>query len=160
MKRFLLFMLALIMVPSLSACGADASAASSVAVDGADTTEAATEIEVDYDLTEMSSEMVYALVYQMLTSPEDYMGKTIRMSGQYYAGYYNLTDQYYHYCIIADATSCCSQGMEFIWGQGEHSYPDEYPENYTEVVIVGTYGSYEELDVTYYCLLDSTLELQ
>ncbi len=146
MKRIFSLVIAVCMIFSLSACGA-----------GAEST-TATVTQVDYDLTEMSGDMVYALVYQMLISPEDYLGKTVRISGLYYASYYSVTEAYYHYCIIADATSCCSQGMEFIWGSGEHSYPDEYPENYTQVVIVGTFGCYQELDYLYYCLLDASLE--
>ncbi len=110
--------------------------------------------EVDYDLTTMSSEMVYATVYQMLTSPAEYIGKTVRMNGLYYASYYDVTEQYYHYCIIADATACCSQGMEFVMAEEE----DVHQEDYDEVVVTGTFGSYEELEVTYYCLLEATVE--
>ncbi len=112
----------------------------------------------DYDLTAMSSTMVYAKVYQMMIKPEEYIGKKIKMSGQYYASYYDSTELYYHYCIIADATACCSQGIEFIWGDGDHVYPDEYPENYTEIVVEGTYGTYEELGVNYLCILNATME--
>ncbi len=104
----------------------------------------------------MSSDMVYLTVYQMLVNPDAYFGKTVRMSGIYYASYYEVTGLYYQYCIIADATSCCSQGLEFIWDDGSHAYPAEYPDNYTQVEVTGTFGTYEELGVTYYCLLDAT----
>ncbi len=119
---------------------------------------ASTSEEVDYDLTAMSSDMVYALVYQMLYDPDTYIGKTVRMSGQYYASYYSETNQYYHYCIIADATLCCSSGMEFVQGESALVYPDDYPENETEIIVVGTFGTYEELGVTYFCLLDASME--
>lgn len=56
---------------------------------------------VDYDLTTMSSDMVYATVYQMMVDPDTYMGKTFRMDGLYYASYYEPTAQYYHYCFLA-----------------------------------------------------------
>ena len=104
---------------------------------------------VDVDLTRLSSIMVYSEVYNMVTSPDDYMGKTVKMKGLYYASYYDETDQYYHYIIIEDATECCQQGLEFIWS-GTHNYPEDYPEDGTEVEVNGVFGSYEELGITYY----------
>ena len=68
---------------------------------------------VDVDLTLMGSDLVYATVYQMMSKPEEYEGKTIRIEGKYYASYYPITDKYYNYCLIADALACCSQGLEF-----------------------------------------------
>lgn len=115
---------------------------------------------VDYDLTAMSSDMVYATVYQMMILPEDYEGKTFRMEGSFYATYYEPTQSYYYYCIIQDATACCVQGLEFVWGDGSHKYPDEYPEEYTDVVVEGTFETYrEEGDENLYCrLTDAVLK--
>jgi translation initiation factor 1 (eIF-1/SUI1) len=106
--------------------------------------------EVDVDLTSLSSTMVYAEVYNMMINPEEYIGKTIKISGQYYASWFEETEQYYHGVIISDATACCSEGLEFIWDDNTHTYPDEYPEDYTEVEIIGVFDSYEELGSTYY----------
>lgn len=102
------------------------------------------ESDVDYDLTTMNSDMVYATVYQMMIDPDTYIGKTIRMSGLYYAVYYEPTEKHYHYCIIEDALSCCSQGMEFVWEDGSHIYPDEYPEDNTKVIVEGVFETYRE----------------
>ncbi len=114
--------------------------------------------DVDYDLTTMSASMVYTTIYNMLVDPDSYTGKTVRMSGQYYASYYDVTDQYYNYCIIADATACCSQGMEFLLSDESCTYPDDFPEDYTEITVVGTFGTYEELGYTYACLMESCIE--
>ena len=59
-----------------------------------------TDETVDYDLTQMSSDMVYATVYQMMVTPEEYEGKTFRIDGNFYATYYEATKKYYFYCII------------------------------------------------------------
>lgn len=117
---------------------------------------------VDYDLTAMSSDMVYATVYQMMVDPGTYIGKTFRMEGLYYANYYEPTAQYYHYCIIQDATACCAQGLEFVWEDGSHTYPDEYPKDNTEVIVEGTFETYrEDGDNNLYCRLkDATLEVK
>lgn len=116
---------------------------------------------VDYDLTAMSSDMVYATVYQMMVDPEAYVGKTIRMNGLYYGSYYEPTEKYYHYCIIQDALACCTQGLEFIWGDGNHVYPDEYPEENAMVVVQGVFETYQEDGDEYlYCRLkDAILEI-
>jgi len=117
---------------------------------------------VDYDLTQMGADMVYATVYQFVTNPDDYIGKTVRMCGTYNAVYYEPTGQYYHCCIITDALACCAQGLEFVWGDGTHVYPDEYPENGDTIVVTGVYETYtEENDGNVYCRLNNaTLEVE
>lgn len=110
--------------------------------------------DIDYDLTIMGSDMVYATVNQMMVSPEDYIGKIIKISGLYDASYYEPTKQYYHNVIIKDATVCCAQGIEFIWEDGSHIYPDDYPSVQTEVEVIGTFETYtEEGDSNLYCHL-------
>ena len=109
---------------------------------------------VDVDLTLMGSDLVYATVYQMMSKPEEYEGKTIRIEGKYYASYYPITDKYYNYCLIADALACCSQGLEFELAGGA-VYPDDYPTDQSEVVVTGVFETYtEEAGQTfYYCRL-------
>lgn len=110
--------------------------------------------DVDFDLTTMSSDMVYATVYQFMVYPNQYEGCTVRMKGNYYATFYELTQKYYHYVIIQDAMACCAQGMEFIWKDGTHKYPEEYPEDNAEVEVTGVFTSYrEEGDDNLYCAL-------
>ncbi len=66
------------------------------------------------DLTTLSSTMVYAEVYQMMYDPGAYVGKTVKMNGQFFAYLIDGMDSYIFACIIQDATACCQQGMEFI----------------------------------------------
>ncbi|MEA4934097.1 MAG: hypothetical protein VB071_11060 [Lawsonibacter sp.] len=106
---------------------------------------------VDVDLTALSSTMVYAEVYNMMTNPDAYMGKTIKMSGQYTSTYLEDTKKNYFFVVISDATACCQQGIEFIWN-GEHSYPKDYPEDESNIEVTGVFGSYQEKDQTYYYL--------
>lgn len=116
---------------------------------------------VDVDLTLMGKDLIYATVYQMMSKPEEYEGKTIRIEGKYYASYYPVTDKYYNYCLIADALACCSQGLEFELG-GDAVYPDDYPADQSEVIVTGVFETYtEEAGQTfYYCRLkDAKYEL-
>lgn len=113
-------------------------------------TEAAVTANEDIiDLTQLSSTMVYAEVYNITVNPEDYLGKTIKMRGLYYSDYYAELDNQYHYVMILDATACCPEGFEFIWSGGR-SYPDDYPDVETEIEVTGVFESYEEEGFTYY----------
>jgi len=107
---------------------------------------------IDIDLTALSSTMVYSEVYNMMVYPDEYLGKTIKIVGPYYASQLDGTEKYYHFVIISDATACCQNGMEFIWDDNSPVYPDEYPENDTIIEVVGVFSSYEESGDTYYYL--------
>lgn len=109
----------------------------------------APEAAVDVDLSVMDSDMIYATVYQMMSDPEQYVGKTFRIEGKFYVTYDEMTKNQYYYCVIKDATECCAQGLEFVWGDGSHIYPDEYPTDGTEVIVDGTFELYMENDSRY-----------
>lgn len=109
----------------------------------------APEAAVDVDLSVMDSDMIYATVYQMMSDPEQYVGKTFRIEGKFYVTYDEMTKNKYYYCVIKDATECCAQGLEFVWGDGSHIYPDEYPTDGTEVIVDGTFELYMENDSRY-----------
>lgn len=111
---------------------------------------------LDVDLTALSSTMVYAEVYNMMTAPEDYIGKIVKMKGEFAIYHDEAADQYYFAVIITDATACCAQGIEFIWA-GEHTYPDDYPELGNEVTVTGEFRTYEEGGYTYIHLIDADL---
>ncbi|HHV10432.1 MAG TPA: hypothetical protein GXX75_09180 [Clostridiales bacterium] len=103
----------------------------------------------DVDLTKLSSNMVYAEVYNMMTKPEDYVGKTIKIQGVYYASYWEGTGKYYHCVLISDAAACCQNGIEFVWDDDTHVYPDEYPPDNTVIELTGVFELYEEEGQTY-----------
>ncbi|HCC35024.1 MAG TPA: hypothetical protein DEQ02_05095 [Ruminococcaceae bacterium] len=104
------------------------------------------------DLTEMSSTVVYTEVYNMVTTPDDYVGKTIKVDGLYTPSFFDTTGDYYHYILVEDATACCQQGLEFVW-EGDHAYPGDYPAEGEEILIEGVFTSYMELGEKYYYIL-------
>ena len=114
--------------------------------------------KVDYDLTQMNSDMVYSTIYNMLNTPEDYLGKIVKVKGTMATFHDEQTDQYYYSCVIADAMACCSQGLEFIWGDGTHE-PSEYPEDGADLVVTGVFETYEENNVMYYRLNHATITM-
>ena len=107
--------------------------------------------KVDLDLTTMSSTMVYSEVFNMVTTPENYIGKTVKMRGTYMYYYDEKPNHYYFFCLISDAMACCSQGIEFALTKDYH-YPEDYPKPDDEITVVGVFDSYEEEGNTY-CIL-------
>lgn len=108
------------------------------------------------DLTALSSTMVYAEVYNMLVTPEDYVGRTVKMQGQFAVYEDTENDAVYYACVIADATACCQQGLEFVLSQ-DLKYPDDYPELGSEIVVTGTFELYEENGYQYCHLVNSEM---
>ena len=107
---------------------------------------------IDVDLTRMSGTMVYGQVSGMMYLPDDYVGKTIRMRGQSASYYYDETDTTYYSVIIADATACCAQGIEYVLADG-----GAYPADETGVTVTGVFELYDELGITYCRLADATV---
>lgn len=117
--------------------------------------EAATAPQViDLDLSKMSGTFVYAEIFQMMMDPQAYIGKVIRLSGWYDVYEDSTTGMVYTSCIIPDATACCAQGIEFVWG-GEHRYPQDYPEPGADLVVTGRFETYLEDDYEYIHLADA-----
>jgi len=113
---------------------------------------------IDVDLTQLSSTMVYSEVYNMLSYPDDYIGKTVKMDGLFTYFHDQNTDTYYFACIIEDATACCSQGIEFELA-GDHTYPDDYPEVNKRISVTGTFETYTEGDYQYCTLRNSEMKI-
>ena len=184
MKRLLCLLLAVCMTLSLCACGKDSEKdAGNDTLSSNEEASAPTESiptpkeqetpgeskpshpsagKVDVDLTVLSSTMVYSEVYNMLYFyPEDYYGKTVKANG-IFAIYQMVVDgvtqpaPVAYACIIADATACCAEGMEFVL-EGDYTYPDDYPELGAEITVIGEFQSYEENGMTWYHLVNARL---
>lgn len=102
--------------------------------------------DVDIDLTTLNTTMLQARVNEILENPNDYKGKTVRVTGSYNKSYYDQTDKYYDYVLGYDQTMCCAAWeIEFM---GD-CVPEDI-EQYTTIGLVGTFDFYEELGQTYF----------
>ena len=106
---------------------------------------------IDIDLTALSSTMIYSEVSNMMFEPDDYVGKTVKMEGNFSVYHDEASDKYYFACIIQDATACCAQGLEFVL-KDSYKFPDDYPEVGEEVCVSGVFDTYYESGY-YYCTL-------
>ncbi|MCR5093491.1 MAG: hypothetical protein K6B72_05910 [Lachnospiraceae bacterium] len=127
--------------------------------DGFPMAEMPEDCDVDVDLTILNSTMVYSEVYNMLMYPDKYIGKSIRMHGNYNVYQDETTKKIYLTCFISDAAACCRQGIEFEpRDMGTMNYPEDFPEVDDEITVVGTYDIYEEDGVKYCTLRDAVIE--
>ena len=117
----------------------------------------AAERPVDLDLSALSGTVVYSQVYNMVMQPDQYLGQTVRVRGNFSYFQDPVTMKEYFAVIIADAAACCAQGIEFVW-RGEHRYPDDYPPLETEMTVTGEFGTYEENGFTYLQLSEADVE--
>lgn len=143
MKKMLYVLMALLITLSLVGCGDTQSGGTP------------TDKEYDVDLTQMSSTMVYSKVSDMMTSPGAYLGMQVKMSGNFSVYQDSTTGKIYYACLIADATACCSQGIEFVLS-GNYTYPNDYPEINSSITVVGTFDAYVENGYTYCQLTDAS----
>ena len=159
MKKICLLLTAVLLLALLAGCG---EAKDTKTANGAERvadveSTAAQPKSVDVDLTALSSTMVYSEVYNMMSSPEKYVGKSVRMAGKF-VPYTNQDETlYYPAVVIADATACCSQGLEFVL-KGDKVYPQDYPAEQSEVTVRGIFQTYYEGEQLFCHLIDAELE--
>lgn len=94
----------------------------------------------EIDLTSMSSTMVYSYVFNMVNAPNDFIGQRFKIRGTYDEQFWDQTNLTYHYIVIADATACCAQGLEFVLTDESAAYPQPGD----EIEISGVFSTYEE----------------
>ena len=157
-RKLLCILLLGLCLSGLVGCGAGPESTSGSEVNNE--TEALENVEmcVDLDLTTMSSTMVYSEVSNIMSTPEEYIGKNIKMKGQYvcYLAYDEngeiIPGRTYDACIIADATACCSQGIEFVCTKGK------CPALNDECTVCGNFQPYDEDGVVYFHLADAVVQ--
>ena len=176
MKRLLCLLLAALTVLSLGACGEKSGAPAGEPTSSTTASEEPKPLETlpletapskdtaestFVDLTALSSTMVYAEVFAMMSSPEDYVGKTVKMQGifskgqLYAAGSLNDGGTVFA-CVIQDATACCAQGIPFELA-GDHTYPQDYPELGDTITVVGTFEIHQQEGMQFCRLRDAEL---
>lgn len=120
------------------------------------TSDIADAIYVDIDLTELSANMVYATVFDMIYEPEEYVGKTVKMEGAFTFIFDQEKERYLFACIISDATECCSQGIEFIPADDYH-YPEGFPKIGENIMVTGVFEILEEDGQKYIALTNADI---
>lgn len=109
---------------------------------------------VDVDLTKLSDTMVYSQLYSMVVSPDNYIGKTVKLRGKY--SVYDGESRKVYVCEVMDETACCSQGLEFVLSDSDE-YPEYNPDSPITIEICGTFAKYVEDNATYVQLENASI---
>jgi len=113
--------------------------------------------DVDIDLTILSANMVYSQVSDMMYRPSEYIGKSVRMTGEFSLYQDPDTGMNYYACIVRDAMACCANGIEFVLTD-DYVFPDDYPAVGSLITVVGVFDTYKEGNTTYCTLRNAELE--
>ena len=111
---------------------------------------------VDIDLTVLSSTMVYSEVWNMTFRPDTVLGKRVKMAGAFSSKPSEFTDEQLFSCIVKDATACCAQGIQFVL-EGDYTWPEDYPEEGSEITVEGIFDLYEMGAMEFCRLIHATM---
>jgi len=95
--------------------------------------------DADVDLTVLSATVLSAEMMNIFVNSDDYLGKTIKVSGTYWYVNYPPTGENHHYVITVQGDECCQEGIEFVLS-GDHVFPDDYPAMGTPIEISGVFS--------------------
>lgn len=106
------------------------------------------------DLTALSDTILFAELAAMTRSPEEYLGRQVRMQGQLavYRANPALGIDCFYAVVVQDATACCQQGLEFVW-------EGDLPEEGTELLVTGRYEAYDFGGLPSYHLVAESVEV-
>ena len=113
----------------------------------------------DIDLTKMSKTMLFAVVLDIHSRPEQYLGKSVRMSGKFAiiqgvdAQGQPDPDKIFYNCVIPGAQS----SLEFNVA-GELYYPEDFPDLESTITVEGVYEKYEDNGKVYYRVGQSEID--
>ncbi len=114
---------------------------------------------LDIDLATMNRTMVYSQVFEMLSNPSRYRGKTVRMAGTYATFKGSEGGPRYHACLISDAMACCAQGIEFA-PTNAVVYPRDFPAVGAPIVVQGVFDTYLERGERFVRVRDAMLSVR
>lgn len=92
--------------------------------------------KIDLDLSEMNYNMLTSIGFEMMTEPEKYAGKTVKVSGNFYTSEYE--GKRYFSAITWDATGCCPAGFDFI-PPAKMKYPEDFPADNEKITVTGIF---------------------
>ena len=114
--------------------------------------------KADIDLTKLNSMMTYSTLFNILTNPDSYLGKTIKIKGIFDSAKDPDTGIDYFAVVIMDASACCSSGLDFSPKKKyKYEYPKDFPELGEDITVIGKFERYSEGENIYYHLADADI---
>ena len=110
-------------------------------------------VDVDMDLTALGENMMRAEVVNIMTNPDEYLDKTIKVSGSYYRVFEQVTGRIQNIVAVFEVDSCCPpEGLEIIVGDFIDPYSFDFPLEGTKIEVIGVFSTYEMQGFDFYYL--------
>ncbi len=111
---------------------------------------------IDVDLSVLPPTLAYSQLFNMMEDPEDYENKIVKVKGSFLLCGDEGKDAKYCYCVVKDATACCAVSLEFNLLE-RYVYPDDYPADYEEIILIGRFCVIHEDEYYFYCVLNDAM---
>ena len=169
MKRPDLIVLCLLLTLALTGCSGREPAATAVPTEmsaaetaapetgdahtGDDPSSSAAYDHVDWDLTALSSYVIYAQIFNMAASPDTYEGQVVRLKGTFGIDKGAAPDGGDVYSLVTfDEEACCTQSIGLQFAKA-----GQLPKNGREATVTGVFHGYRENGANACMLLDAVL---
>jgi hypothetical protein len=111
------------------------------------------DLVVDVDLTRLGDNMRMAEYANILSTPEEFLGKTIRVSGLYFTIVDPVSWRLTNIVTITEPDSCCPpEGFEVIVGSFDNPLPFDFPLEGRRIELAGVFSSYNVEGFDFYYL--------
>jgi len=110
-------------------------------------------MDIDIDLTILGETIKTAEVINILSSPEEHLGKVIKINGLYYAVPEPMLGRVRNIIAVTEVDACCPpMGFEIIVGDFVDSHNFDFPKPGTRIEVTGVFSTYEEKGFDLYYL--------
>ena len=99
---------------------------------------------VDIDFTKLSETVAAAEFGNIMAQPTDYLGQTVKVSGQFFSQVVAEFDRYFHYVTVVQGDACCPPNGFEIQLTGDNITDDDYPKQQSMIEVTGVLSKYEE----------------
>ena len=114
---------------------------------GGRTAEERDAVQIDTDLSRLSSTVLSAEVSNIYNSGRDNLGKTIRVRGTYSASFNTQLNMVIMYILTLDEDDCCREGFE-IRVNRDLVFPDDYPKEGSFIEVDGVLRTHSDYGQT------------
>lgn len=108
---------------------------------------------IDIELTAFSATMAHSMLIDMLTNPENYLGKTVKTRGEHTVLYYT-PERPYNFVIVDSPSDCCPQILMFMLKEERG-----YPEIEKRIELTGVFSRYDGFEFPYYYLAVNDMKI-
>ena len=112
-----------------------------------------TEPQGDIDLTAYLGRDAYTELETIVRDPESYVGRKLKLCGEYMTSESQVTGELMHLCVITNEDNGYRTYIEFQLAQGA-----EYPKENTTIIVSGYLQTVTRLNTTYAIMLGATIQ--